>query len=423
MNATLVDTAPHTYQRWMLPVVFLLTVCLALPARAVLTVDSGNGTVEDSATSLVWDQCPYGLVGATCSSGSVFYGHWDTALTMANGSSYKGFTDWHLPNIKELESIVKIDAHNPAIDPVAFPATPSNLFWSSTTNMATPALVWAIDFSSGASGNYDKTNNGHFRLVRGGQPSASFDALAADSTPPTTTSGPTVSSATSISASISVTINEAGTGYWLLVPNAATAPTSAQVVAGANYGAVTVVGSGNTAMTAATPVTINLTGLTAGTTYKLYFVAKDASNNLQSAVGFATVTTVADSTPPTTTASPSVSNGLTATTASISVTINEAGTGYWVLVAGAATAPTSAQVVAGVNYGAVTLVRSGNTAMSAATPASISLSGLTTGTAYKLYFVAKDSANNLQASPTTVALTTKTASPNDLTPILMLLLD
>ncbi|MBK9443646.1 MAG: hypothetical protein IPN53_21095 [Comamonadaceae bacterium] len=128
-----------------------------------------------------------------------------------------------------------------------------------------------------------------------------------------------------------------------------------------------------------------------------------------------------DTTLPVTTAAPTLSSSPTARTAGISVTINEAGTGYWLLVPGAATAPTSEQVVAGVNYASVTVVRSGNTAMTAATPASISLSGLTASTAYKLYFVAKDTANNLQASPSSVAVTT-TAS-TDLTPILMLLLD
>ncbi|MBK9443639.1 MAG: hypothetical protein IPN53_21055 [Comamonadaceae bacterium] len=176
-------------------------------------------------------------------------------------------------------------------------------------------------------------------------------------------------------------------------------------------------------MSAATPGSISLTGLTAGTAYKLNFVAQDWANNRQAAIGSVAVTTAAaDTTPPTTTAAPTLSSSPTARTAGISVTINEAGTGYWLLVPSAATAPTSEQVVAGVNYAAVTVVRSGNTAMAAATPASISLSGLTPSTAYKLYFVAKDLANNQQASPSSVAVTTA-AQSTDLTPILMLLLD
>lgn len=113
----------------------LLLLALSPPAWAGLTVN-GNGTVLDTTTSLVWDQCPYGKSGATCATGTAFYGTWAGALdaaVAANTASYKGFTDWRVPNKNELESIVKIDSSSPAIDTTAFPGTPSDWFWSSTT--------------------------------------------------------------------------------------------------------------------------------------------------------------------------------------------------------------------------------------------------------------------------------------------------
>lgn len=89
-------------------------------------------------------------------------------------------------------------------------------------------------------------------------------------------SGPTLTG-----AGVHATATQAGTGYWLLIPEAATAPTSAQVEAGANYGGVTIVAAGNLALTANVAGSINLSGLNAGTRYTLYFAAKDTSNTLQ----------------------------------------------------------------------------------------------------------------------------------------------
>ena len=106
-----------------------------------------------------------------------------------------------------------------------------------------------------------------------------------DTTAPTTTAAPSISvAATASTASVSQTINEAGTGYYLVQAAATAAPTVAAVKAGTSF-----------AMTANTPAVVNLTGLTASTAYKYYFVAKDAVNNDQAAVsaGLAITTTAA----------------------------------------------------------------------------------------------------------------------------------
>ena len=213
--------------------------------------------------------------------------------------------------------------------------------------------------------------------------------VPADTTAPVTTVAPTVADTSHISTTLSATINEAGTGYYLVQPAAAGVPTVAQVQAGTAF-----------AMTANVAATPAITGLTASTAYKIYFVAKDAANNVQAAVQNVAVTTTAtpDLTAPTTTAAPSVS-GITDTATTLSVTINEAGTGYYLVQPAAAAAPTVAQVQAGTSFAMV--------ANTAATPA---ISGLTAATAYKVYFVAKDAAGNVQAAVQSVALTTTAAS-------------
>ncbi|MHB8988284.1 MAG: hypothetical protein ACYC6S_05820 [Desulfobulbia bacterium] len=111
---------------------------------------------------------------------------------------------------------------------------------------------------------------------------------SADITPPTTTAAPSVSSTTDIATTLAATINENGTGYYLVQAAAAAAPDAATVIA-ANH---------SFAMTANVQATANISGLTAATAYKVYFVAKDTAGNAQAAVGSVAVTTDAIDTTP-----------------------------------------------------------------------------------------------------------------------------
>jgi len=212
---------------------------------------------------------------------------------------------------------------------------------------------------------------------------------AADVTAPTTTAGPSVSGTTATATTLSATVNENGTGYYLVQAAAAAAPTVAAVQGGTAF-----------AMTANVAASPAISGLTASTAYTVYFVAKDAANNVQAAVQSVSVTTTAaaDVTAPTTTAGPSVS-GTTDTGTTLSTTINENGTGYYLVQAAAAAAPTVAAVQGGTAF-----------AMTANVAASPAISGLTASTAYTVYFVAKDSANNAQSAVQSVNVTTTAAA-------------
>lgn len=103
-----------------------------------------------------------------------------------------------------------------------------------------------------------------------------------DVTAPVTTAAPAVSGTTDTATTLSVTIDENGTGYYLAVPFGTPAPTAAEVQTGGTAFAMT-------ANTAATPT---ISGLTFNTAYTIYFVAKDAANNLQAAVSSVDVTTL-----------------------------------------------------------------------------------------------------------------------------------
>ena len=112
-------------------------------------------------------------------------------------------------------------------------------------------------------------------------------AITLDTVATTTTAGPSVSGTTDTATTLSATLNENGTGYYLVQAFAAAAPDVAAVQAGTSF-----------AMTANVAATPAIGGLTAATAYKIYFVAKDAANNVQAAVQSVAVTTATPDTIP-----------------------------------------------------------------------------------------------------------------------------
>jgi len=91
-----------------------------------------------------------------------------------------------------------------------------------------------------------------------------------------------VQNITSNSATLNANSSVNATGYYVVVAQGATAPTAAQIMAGVNYGAVTVVNSGNQALTANVTSQLPLTGLSPLTNYTVYFVTQylDTNSNL-----------------------------------------------------------------------------------------------------------------------------------------------
>ena len=155
---------------------FVLTGLLGLYCGAAnaasFTAGSGTqaGTVTDNATNLMWQQCSAGLSGAGCATGAAVIYVWDGALvaiTYCEGLSLGDFTDWRLPNSKELRSIVdSTKATAPVIDTTYFPATVSSGYWSSTTYAPGTTGAWSVNFSDGYVGSKPKADGYYVRCVR-----------------------------------------------------------------------------------------------------------------------------------------------------------------------------------------------------------------------------------------------------------------
>jgi len=187
----------------------------------------------------------------------------------------------------------------------------------------------------------------------------------------------------------------------------------------------TIVAPGGSVTPNGTTITINPGGaLVAGSSY---YVTSTANAYVEAAAGaYGSITALttwnfsvvaADSTPPTFDVAPAVGT-LTTSGFTPSASLNESGTAYYVVVADGATAPSVAQVKAGQNASSSAALASGTSAATTgAFDASFSaVSTLSASTAYDVYFVAKDAANNDQTSVTKVDVTTAPAAPAANTP-------
>lgn len=130
----------------------------------------GDGTVTDVTTALMWKQCHEGLSDIECQVGAESLLSWSDALQQAdnlnNSGGYAGYTDWRVPNITELLTLVEEQCTQPAINALVFPATTTSFFWTSSPNLNNDDASWFVDFKFGSSGNVSRANRYPVRLVR-----------------------------------------------------------------------------------------------------------------------------------------------------------------------------------------------------------------------------------------------------------------
>ena len=131
------------------------------------TDNNGNGTITDNNTGLMWVKDPSSIEGWGI-PGSPSQMTWTDAIASCEALDYAGHTDWRLPNIKELQSIVDYSRTIPCIDPVFTNAQSSN-YWSSTTSATFTGNAWSVGFYDGGVYGNGKTSTNYVRPVRGGQ--------------------------------------------------------------------------------------------------------------------------------------------------------------------------------------------------------------------------------------------------------------
>ena len=137
--------------------ILLITVGLSVALLADFT-KSGN-IVTDNTTSLQWQD---DAIGSRMT--------WAAAIEHCEDLSLDGHSDWRLPNLNELASIIDDTKFNPSIDTAVFQNTASNGYWSSTTNAGFPNYAWVFKFNYSFQKSSDtKADSFYVRCVRAGQ--------------------------------------------------------------------------------------------------------------------------------------------------------------------------------------------------------------------------------------------------------------
>jgi hypothetical protein len=136
----------------------VLFALLMLTASASAGLSKSGNIVTDSVTKLQWQD---DTTGSTMT--------WRAAIDHCEGLTLDSHTDWRLPNLRELTSIVDDTNSVPSIDTTAFEHTASNYYWSSTTYAGHTSDAWNVLFGSGGQYYYGKSSSLYVRCVRAGQ--------------------------------------------------------------------------------------------------------------------------------------------------------------------------------------------------------------------------------------------------------------
>ncbi len=160
-----------------------------LPATAGLGADlNAWACTRDNVTGLIWEvktisglrhnEYRYRWVNTAFVADLLGSGETGTCQTAGrcttekftadvNATALCGYTDWRMPTPKELEGIVNYAVGSPAIDPVYFPNSQAQPFWTSLPAANDSSYSWMVHFIYGAA-TYDFRENPLFaRLVRG----------------------------------------------------------------------------------------------------------------------------------------------------------------------------------------------------------------------------------------------------------------
>lgn len=144
-----------------------------------------GGCVQDNITGLMWEvktadgglrdwnktytnysatYNPSGLYGATTDASGF--------VTAVNATNLCGYSDWRLPTVDELQSIVDygVAYPGPTIDTTWFPNTQGEVFWSASPSVGYSSVAWYVQFFNGEVYHYySRSITRYVRLVRAGQ--------------------------------------------------------------------------------------------------------------------------------------------------------------------------------------------------------------------------------------------------------------
>ena len=102
--------------------------------------------VHDRLTGLTWSR------SADPSGGPLDWQQAINTVAQMNADVWEGHADWRVPTIRELERLVSLDTHSPAL-PSGHPfINVRDAYWSSTTSVYEPRYAWTVYMQDGIVG-------------------------------------------------------------------------------------------------------------------------------------------------------------------------------------------------------------------------------------------------------------------------------
>lgn len=118
--------------------------------------DEAKGVVIDPTFKLMWED-----------GDKVYIDDYKGAKSYCEKLSYAGYSDWRLPTIKELQSIVDDSKHSPALNRAfKYYNADNTYYWSSTIFAKNSSTAWHVDFSGGYTVRDDLSLSNCVRCVR-----------------------------------------------------------------------------------------------------------------------------------------------------------------------------------------------------------------------------------------------------------------
>lgn len=90
---------------------------------------------------------------------------WQNALDYASSLRLGKHSDWRLPTVEELITLIDFSKEDPAS---SFPGMPKDYFWSSSSYSGSSSYAWYVNFNSGSVGYGGKAFSYVVRCVRRG---------------------------------------------------------------------------------------------------------------------------------------------------------------------------------------------------------------------------------------------------------------
>jgi hypothetical protein len=120
--------------------------------------------IINSSGSLVTYHHNTGLIWLTTIAYST---NWENAIITCENLDLGGYSDWRLPNIRELMTIVDYSRKNVSVNPTYFINVNPSPLWTNTTYKGTTADAWYVNFDGGNSQWASKLASNHYRCLRG----------------------------------------------------------------------------------------------------------------------------------------------------------------------------------------------------------------------------------------------------------------